>query len=250
MSVITERYKSDREFKSDINKFFDGEIAKNGSILLPNMFGITVIEGDRQIDKGDKYKVFAPGKIIRNFSSIDNDIWLALKPYRKILLYEIVGFMANTIKYDSNAIRISHDAIRSYINSNISARDITECINILEVKDIIRRTNSRGIYAVNPLRIFKGDVYSFSNRINDNKLYNPIIDKGVLNIDQAVIYTTKEKNKGFLIKNKEYHSPYTDINDYEEIKCEEFIEIKPKPKRGVGSVKLKKLSFNKSNVKI
>ncbi len=59
---------------------------------------------------------------------------------------------------------------------------------LLEDENIIKRTNIRNIYVVNPIYIFRGDVNKLINIISEAKLIKTFDDKDRLIVDKFVLF--------------------------------------------------------------
>ena len=74
-------------------------------------------------------------------------------------------FINYTICFNSNVVKISKDLFdavcRNGIRSGCNKRDFANAIVTLEKLNIIRRTDKRSMFEVNPRVIFKGDINNF-----------------------------------------------------------------------------------------
>lgn len=215
MEFKLEQRKDDKAYTKYVNEVFDGEVQLSGFIapnVFPIEFSVKLKKYKEDID-GEYYKkVF----IERNFSVIGADIWNMLAPYNKHIPYVIVGYIANCINYNSNLIRITHDLVRSIVHKNISARDLINSINLLEEKNIIRRTDKRSIYTVNPIMIFKGNINILAEVVYTGKFNSPIIENDKLIIDKICTFEDKDCKTPIVIKNTKYHI-YDETENYEKV---------------------------------
>lgn len=115
--------------------------------------------------------------------------------------------------FNSNVIYISHDLIKGYGLVKPNYRDYYNAIAYLEDENIIKRTNIRNIYVVNPIYIFRGDVNKLINIINEAKLIKTFDDKDRLIVDKFVLFKN-DTDKGIVIANKDlYATEVVDIGE-------------------------------------
>lgn len=113
----------------------------------------------------------------------------------------------------SNVIYISHDLIKGYGLVKPNYRDYYNAIAYLEDENIIKRTNIRNIYVVNPIYIFRGDVNKLINIISEAKLIKTFDDKDRLIVDKFVLFKN-DTDKGIVIANKDlYATEVVDIGE-------------------------------------
>lgn len=205
MDIRREEIKSERDYDRYINDILNGNIKNIGGFFIPNSFQLDLVDELSKRGSINGLEIYKRIYIKRRFSTISSDIWSSLAIYGKSILYDIVGFVANTIAYDSNVVRIQYDAIRAFTNRNISNRDFIYAISILENKNIIMKSNKRGVYAVNPLMIYKGSIEKFADAISNSSFNKSIIIDNKLCIDKVIVYENKNDVNGVLIKNGKYY---------------------------------------------
>lgn len=205
MDIRREEIKSERDYDRYINDILNGNIKNIGGFFIPNSFQFDLVDELSKRGSINGLEIYKRIYIKRRFSTISSDIWSSLAIYGKSILYDIVGFVANTIAYDSNVVRIQYDAIRAFTNRNISNRDFIYAISILENKNIIMKSNKRGVYAVNPLMIYKGSIEKFADAISNSSFNKSIIIDNKLCIDKVIVYENKNDVNGVLIKNGKYY---------------------------------------------
>lgn len=205
MDIRREEIKSERDYDRYINDILNGNIKNIGGFFIPNSFQLDLVDELSKRGSINGLEIYKRIYIKRRFSTISSDIWSSLAIYGKSILYDIVGFVANTIAYDSNVVRIQYDAIRAFTNRNISNRDFISAISILENKNIIMKSNKRGVYAVNPLMIYKGSIEKFADAISNSSFNKSIIIDNKLCIDKIIVYENKNDVNGVLIKNGKYY---------------------------------------------
>lgn len=151
--------------------------------------------------------------IKRNFVTIGMRVWDIIRKNRYAVIISFIGYIAENIKFNSNVIYISHDLIKGYGLVKPNYRDYYNAIAYLEDENIIKRTNIRNIYVVNPIYIFKGDVNKLINIINEAKLIKTFDDKDRLIVDKFVLFKN-DTDKGIVIANKDlYATEVVDIGE-------------------------------------
>lgn len=151
--------------------------------------------------------------IKRNFITIGMRVWDIIRKNRYAVIISFIGYIAENIKFNSNVIYISHDLIKGYGLVKPNYRDYYNAIAYLEDENIIKRTNIRNIYVVNPIYIFRGDVNKLINIINEAKLIKTFDDKDRLIVDKFVLFKN-DTDKGIVIANKDlYATEVVDISE-------------------------------------
>lgn len=158
--------------------------------------------------------------IKRNFVTIGMRVWDIIRKNRYAVIISFIGYIAENIKFNSNVIYISHDLIKGYGLVKPNYRDYYNAIAYLEDENIIKRTNIRNIYVVNPIYIFRGDVNKLINIISEAKLIKTFDDKDRLIVDKFVLFKN-DTDKGIIIANKDLYA--TEVVDIGEdwIKCDD-----------------------------
>lgn len=151
--------------------------------------------------------------IKRNFVTIGMRVWDIIRKNRYAVIISFIGYIAENIKFNSNVIYISHDLIKGYGLVKPNYRDYYNAIAYLEDENIIKRTNIRNIYVVNPIYIFRGDVNKLINIISEAKLIKTFDDKDRLIVDKFVLFKN-DTDKGIVIANKDlYATEVIDIGE-------------------------------------
>lgn len=143
--------------------------------------------------------------IKRNFVTIGMRVWDIIRKNRYAVIISFIGYIAENIKFNSNVIYISHDLIKGYGLVKPNYRDYYNAIAYLEDENIIKRTNIRNIYVVNPIYIFRGDVNKLINIISEAKLIKTFDDKDRLIVDKFVLFKN-DTDKGIVIANKDLYA--------------------------------------------
>lgn len=158
--------------------------------------------------------------IKRNFVTIGMRVWDIIRKNRYAVIISFIGYIAENIKFNSNVIYISHDLIKGYGLVKPNYRDYYNAIAYLEDENIIKRTNIRNIYVVNPIYIFRGDVNKLINIISEAKLIKTFDDKDRLIVDKFVLFKN-DTDKGIVIANKDLYA--TEVVDIGEdwVKCDD-----------------------------
>lgn len=151
--------------------------------------------------------------IKRNFVTIGMRVWDIIRKNRYAVIISFIGYIAENIKFNSNVIYISHDLIKGYGLVKPNYRDYYNAIAYLEDENIIKRTNIRNIYVVNPIYIFRGDVNKLINIISEAKNYF----WKLLFLSEYQLFIVLFKNdtdKGIVIANKDlYATEVVDISE-------------------------------------
>lgn len=151
--------------------------------------------------------------IKRNFVTIGMRVWDIIRKNRYAVIISFIGYIAENIKFNSNVIYISHDLIKGYGLVKPNYRDYYNAIAYLEDENIIKRTNIKNIYVVNPIYIFRGDVNKLINIISEAKLIKTFDDKDRLIVDKFVLFKN-DTDKGIVIANKDlYATEVVDISE-------------------------------------
>lgn len=151
--------------------------------------------------------------IKRNFVTIGMRVWDIIRKNRYAVIISFISYIAENIKFNSNVIYISHDLIKGYGLVKPNYRDYYNAIAYLENENIIKRTNIRNIYVVNPIYIFRGDVNKLINIISEAKLIKIFDDKDRLIVDKFVLFKN-DTDKGIVIANKDlYATEVVDIGE-------------------------------------
>lgn len=173
--------------------------------------------------------MFDTGKIIkRYYSNVGINAWREIVELRSIILHELFYFINYTICFNSNVVKISKDLFdavcRNGIRSGCNKRDFANAIVTLEKLNIIRRTDKRSMFEVNPRVIFKGDINKFHEIITKGKL-----DDSKIKLDNNVNYIDRiglvKDDNCIIIKNKQvYKSELDYLYDDNENNETEIIE--------------------------
>ena len=171
-----------------------------------------------EFDNG--YTISKEVGIKRNFVTIGMRVWDIIRKNRYAVIISFIGYIAENIKFNSNVIYISHDLIKGYGLVKPNYRDYYNAIAYLEDENIIKRTNIRNVYVVNPIYIFRGDVNKLINIISEAKLIKTFDDKDRLIVDKFVLFKN-DTDKGIVIANKDLYA--TEVIDISEdwIKCDD-----------------------------
>lgn len=199
-------------FNKNLIDYLD-DIKSSKGIIVPNKFNIYKTDCNKLVSKLGNKSIIISNIIHRDFTTIGNYVWGILSKERKYLLYAIVGYIAQSIKFNSNIIRITPERIKGYVLSEINNRDFYNAINFLKAYNVIGDCKIKSCYVVNPIAIYKGDIYKFVEvceqagfveaiKDNDDKL---IIDK------YAIIKDTFLKDIEVVL-NKTYYTNKIDNN--------------------------------------
>lgn len=235
MEIINEETKTERNFSKYITDIFNGDVDCKGGIIAPNIFSLDIEEDKRKKGEAFGYEFYKTLYLKRNYSTINSVVWNELTMRNNLLAFQIVGYISNIIKYDSNIVRIQYDSIRSITRKDINGRDFKNTFELLEHINIIRKTDLKGIYLVNPAMIFKGNIDRLVKIITDSKFSTLKIKDSNVCLDKILTFEHYKSDYGTIIKNGKYHTKYKNVEDANfeniEIKEEKMIEKKVKKEK-------------------
>lgn len=194
----------DTAFSKELKDYLEDVKTCNG-IIIPNKFNLYRKDNNKVIGKIGNMTVVQTEQIIREYAIIGKYVLSALSKLQKFLPYAIVSYIAETIKFNSNIIKISPDIIRGYTCiSGLNARTYSQAMSILMNYSVIAETSIKHVYAVNPIAIYKGVIFKFLEINDEHKLSDCIIEDDKLIIDKAVIVKDKKGLNTELIRNAKY----------------------------------------------
>lgn len=205
METRGEQYLNERNYNKLISDIFDNNIKCEGGLLVPNPFSMNIGFDKKHKVGYDYYALYEEIYVKRNFSTIGQELWTTLARHGKTIMYDIIGFIAINIKYNTNIIRIKQDSIRDYTGRNINGRDFISAISELENRGVIKRTDMRSIYTINPIYIYKGSLNKLAVLMLDDNFGTPNIVDSKLNIDKVALFQEKEDIKPVIIYNEKYN---------------------------------------------
>lgn len=196
--TFKEDFKPSRVYNKLVIDAINKDIANDRSIIIPNTFDIDLCDTGRM-------ECFDTG--------IGINAWREIVELRSIILHELFYFINYTICFNSNVVRISKDLFdavcRNGIRSGCNKRDFANAIVTLEKLNIIRRTDKRSMFEVNPRVIFKGDINKFHEIITKGKL-----DDSKIKLDNNVNYIDRiglvKDDNCIIIKNKQVYKSELD----------------------------------------
>lgn len=213
--TFKEDFKPSRVYNKLVIDAINKDIANDRSIIIPNTFDIDVKNNNKKYLCGTGcMECFDTGKIIkRYYSNVGINAWREIVELRSIILHELFYFINYTICFNSNVVKISKDLFdavcRNGIRSGCNKRDFANAIVTLEKLNIIRRTDKRSIFEVNPRVIFKGDINKFHEIITKGKL-----DDSKIKLDNNVNYIDRiglvKDDNCIIIKNKQVYKSELD----------------------------------------
>lgn len=213
--TFKEDFKPSRVYNKLVIDAINKDIANDRSIIIPNTFDIDVKNNNKKYLCGTgRMKCFDTGKIIkRYYSNVGINAWREIVELRSIILHELFYFINYTICFNSNVVKISKDLFdtvcRNGIRSGCNKRDFANAIVTLEKLNIIRRTDKRSMFEVNPRVIFKGDINKFHEIITKGKL-----DDSKIKLDNNVNYIDRiglvKDDNCIIIKNKQVYKSELD----------------------------------------
>lgn len=193
---------SKRVFKDVLNDYLEGNVKSNG-IIVPNNFNIYRTPSNDIISKIGNKSIVVTEKILQDFTIIGTYVWNSLKVKRNYLPYAIVGYVAQTIKYNTNIVKISVERLRGYLNSEISLRDYYSAMSYLKNISIIGDCDIKNCFVVNPIAIYKGNIYKYVDICETNGLSARMVDeKDRLIIDKIAVIKDKYGNDIDIILNR------------------------------------------------
>lgn len=195
---------ANRDFIQTLNQYYDGELDCN-SIIIPNSFGIRKVDSNEIIAKIGNKEFRTTTKICMNFTLIGDYVWNCLAQRRKYLDYAIVGYIANSIKFNSNIVRINADIIKGIVGAELSNRNYQESMADLKRYSIIRDISVRGMFEVNPLAIFKGNIYQLINIWEEKHIKGYFDDGDKVILDKFAVVKDKMGEDVRVILNRKYY---------------------------------------------
>lgn len=202
---------NDRVFVQDINNYLEDDKSCNG-IIIPNQFNLYKSETNKVIGKFGNKSLIITEQILQDFTIVGKYVWEVLSNNRKLANYDIIGYIAKHIKYNSNIIKLNSERLRGYTGVELSNRDYTTAIATLKRYNIIGDCNIKGCFAVNPIAIFKGSIYKFVELYEENKMDCYINEDNKVIVDKAIIIKDKKCSKFDIIYNREYHKNIDKLN--------------------------------------
>lgn len=193
-----------RQFSKELYDFCEGNLECK-SIIIPNSFSIKRISSSTAVAKYDNKEIIVTEKICNNYTMIGNIIWSNLANRRKYLDYAIVGYIANAINFNTNVIRLDINIIKSLVCKEINARTYMDSIVTLKELNIIKSTNVRGVFAVNPIMIFKGSIFKLLDIIDTYDITANSVTEDKVNIDKFAIAKDVKATNIKVIYNKKYY---------------------------------------------
>lgn len=202
--TFKEDFKPSRVYNKLVIDAINKDIANDRSIIIPNTFDIDIKNNNKKYLCG----------------TVGINAWREIVELRSIILHELFYFINYTICFNSNVVKISKDLFdavcRNGIRSGCNKRDFANAIVTLEKLNIIRRTDKRSMFEVNPRVIFKGDINKFHEIITKGKL-----DDSKIKLDNNVNYIDRiglvKDDNCIIIKNKQvYKSELDYLYDYNE----------------------------------
>lgn len=213
--TFKEDFKPSRVYNKLVIDAINKDIANDRSIIIPNTFDIDVKNNNKKyLCSTGRMECFDTGKIIkRYYSNVGINAWREIVELRSIILHELFYFINYTICFNSNVVKISKDLFdvvcRNGIRSGCNKRDFANAIVTLEKLNIIRRTDKRSMFEVNPRVIFKGDINKFHEIITKGKL-----DDSKIKLDNNVNYIDRiglvKDDNCIIIKNKQVYKSELD----------------------------------------
>lgn len=213
--TFKEDFKPSRVYNKLVIDAINKDIANDRNIIIPNTFDIDVKNNNKKYLCGTgRMECFDTGKIIkRYYSNVGINAWREIVELRSIILHELFYFINYTICFNSNVVKISKDLFdavcRNGIRSGCNKRDFANAIVTLEKLNIIRRTDKRSMFEVNPRVIFKGDINKFHEIITKGKL-----DDSKIKLDDNINYIDRiglvKDDNCIIIKNKQVYKSELD----------------------------------------
>lgn len=99
-----------------------------------------------------------------DFKRVDNYFGYILHKLSTASL-KIIGYLIEHIDFNSNRIELDTEKVCDKLN--ICSRNFYSAVAELDKYDLLYRTSKQGIYSINPLHLFKGDLLTFIQRYQD-----------------------------------------------------------------------------------
>lgn len=97
---------------------------------------------------------------------IKDDVFIRIDKYFGFILFKLskaalklIGYIINNIEFNSNKIEINTTRICEELK--INSRSFYSAVCELDKHDLVYRTVKQGIYSINPLHVFKGNLIIF-----------------------------------------------------------------------------------------
>lgn len=196
--TFKEDFKPSRVYNKLVIDAINKDMANDRSIIIPNTFDIDIKNNNKKYLCG---------------TGVGINAWREIVELRSIILHELFYFINYTICFNSNVVKISKDLFdavcRNGIRSGCNKRDFANAIVTLEKLNIIRRTDKRSMFEVNPRVIFKGDINKFHEIITKGKL-----DDSKIKLDDNINYIDRiglvKDDNCIIIKNKQVYKSELD----------------------------------------
>lgn len=207
-----------KDFEDSILDYLDDNKQSNG-IIVSNRFPIYKNDCNKLVSKMGNKSLIITESILRDFTIIGNYVWDCLKGNKKYLYYATIGYIAQNIKYNSNIIRLSPDRLRGYLGIEIANRDYYTMISFFKSFSIIADCEIKQCFTINPIAIYKGDIYKFVELCEANGLQESVVNnKDKLLIDKAVIIKDKLINNIEVLYNNKYYKNIMPIKKEKSLK--------------------------------
>ena len=193
------------KFKRELDEYLKDD-SKCQGVVLPTKFGLITQSCNSIIAKSGNIGIVKLEKIYREFVNINVNLWNMFSLEDSINMYRMIAYINTRLRFYTNYVRITKDMFDGFIGKVSNKRSYLDTINKLINRNVIERTTAyRDIYIVNPVYLFKGNLYIFKELCDKYQMFSSTIDeRGRIIVDKAlVIKDIKEKEVEVLI-NKKY----------------------------------------------
>lgn len=215
---------AERKFKDGVNYYLDNEDKCEG-IIFPSKFELNTRPCNSIITKSGNIGVVKLEQIYRDFVNVSVNLWNMFNREDSIYVYRMIAYINTRIKFNTNVVRITKDMFDGFICKESNKRGYITAINkLLDYSVISRNTAYRDQFVVNPLYIFKGNIYTYKELCDKYQMLATTTDsKGRIIPDKVLIIKDIKEKEVELIINKKYIKP-------NKVKKEEKIKELPKLK--------------------
>lgn len=199
---------AERKFKDEVNYYLDNEDKCEG-IIFPSKFELNTRPCNSIITKSGNIGVVKLEQIYRDFVNISVNLWNMFNREDSIYVYRMIAYINTRIKFNSNVVRITKDMFDGFICKESNKRGYITAINkLLNYSVISRNTAYRDQFVVNPLYIFKGNIYTYKELCDKYQMLATTTDnKGRIIPDKVLIIKDIKEKEVELIINKKYIKP-------------------------------------------
>ena len=215
---------AERKFKEEIDYYLEDDTKCQG-IIFPSKFALNTKPCNSIISKNGNIGLVKLEQIYRDYVNVSVNLWNMFNREDSIYIYRMIAYINTRIRFNSNVVRITKDMFDGFICKESNKRGYLTAINkLIDYSIISRNTCYRDQFIVNPIYIFKGNIYIYKELCDKYQMLSTTTDdKGRIIPDKALIIKDIKEKEVELIINKKYIKP-------SKVKKEEKIKELPKLK--------------------